>query len=113
MTIHFLCMFSVANYYETTGKISPPPHINHLLDVIKNSLKPNSRKKMENKFAEITPIFQTNMSLGPKLFNKMALLFGHVDIIILLDSMKEEKQSFKFMIKHFFFTELFFTPLMI
>ena len=72
----------------------PPPHKNHLLNVPKNLLKPNSRKKPENKFAEITPIFQTNMSLGPKLFFiKCYICFGNVDIVIILDNYEAKRSQ--------------------
>ena len=39
--------------------------------VPKKIIKVRSRKKLDNIFAEITPIFISNMSLGPKLFHKM------------------------------------------
>ena len=44
--------------------------------------------KWDNKFAEITLIFITNMSLGPKIiFTNCYNFFVHVDIIIILDFM--------------------------
>ena len=49
-------------------------------------IKVRSREKPDNKFAEIALVFMTNMSVGPKLSNKILGIFLCQNI---LDTMKK------------------------